>query len=410
MQRVPKRVAVITTGVKLGNEEKGYTRFLSLSKQLATAGFEVDLITSTFQHWEKTLRKTDDPALHDYPFKVTFIDEPGYQRNIDLKRILSHRKAAKNLRAYLESAAAYDLVYCEIPPNDIARQASEYAHEHNIPFIVDVNDLWPEAMRMVFSVPVVSTILFAPFTRDARITYRNATGIVGTSNEYALYPFTYRPNTIEHLAVYVGNELTQFDAYVKENISEVNKREDEFWVAYAGTLGASYDIKTMLHASDELKRRGYASIKTLIIGSGPDQEQLGELAQTLDGNTVFIGYLDYPQMAAYLACSDVLVNSLVRKAPQSIVNKIADYTAAGKPLINTGESLELKTLIEQEDIGINIQAENTEVLVDAIESLFNDPERRKKMGRNARCLAAKRFDRSISYQQIVELITRQING
>jgi glycosyltransferase involved in cell wall biosynthesis len=407
---MPKRIAVITTGVKLGNEEQGYTRFLSLSKQLVAAGFEVDLITSAFQHWEKTLRKTDDPALHDYPFKVVFIDEPGYQRNIDLKRIASHRKAAQNLRIYLDNAPPYDLVYCEIPPNDIARQASEYAHDHTIPFIVDVNDLWPEAMRMVFSLPVISTMLFAPFARDARITYQNATGIVGTSDEYARHPFNYRPDDIEHLAVYVGNELEQFDAYVKEHISEVSKREDEFWVTYAGTLGASYDIKTMLYASDELKRRGYTAIKTLIIGGGPYQEQFEELAHTLDGNTTFVGYLDYPQMAAYLACSDVLVNSLVRKAPQSIVNKIADYTAAGKPLINTGESLELKTLIEREDIGINVQAENTEVLVDAIESLFNDPERRENMGRNARHLAAKRFDRSISYQQIIDLITRQTNA
>jgi glycosyltransferase involved in cell wall biosynthesis len=410
MQHFPQRIAIITAGVKLGNEEKGYTRFLSLSRQLVAAGFEVDLITSAFQHWEKAPRKTDDPALHDYPFKVTFIDEPGYRRNLDLKRIISHRIAARNLKTYLNDAPSYDLVYCEIPPNDIARQASEYAHDRNIPFIVDVNDLWPEAMHMVFNVPIVSALLFAPFIHDARIAYRNATGIVGTSDEYARHPFNYRPHTIEHLAVYVGNELEQFDACVKENIAAIDKREDEFWVTYAGTLGASYDIKTMLYASDELRRRGYSTIKTLIIGSGPSQEQFEELARTLDGNTTFIGYLDYPQMAAYLACSDVLVNSLVRKAPQSIVNKIADYTAAGKPLINTGESLELKTLIEHEGIGINVRAESTEVLADAIESLFNDPQRRREMGRNARRLATERFDRALSYQQIIELITRQINA
>jgi glycosyltransferase involved in cell wall biosynthesis len=397
-------------GVKLGAEEKGYTRFLSLSRQLSAAGFDVDLITSSFQHWEKARRKTDDPAFHDYPFRVTFIDEPGYERNIDFRRVISHWKAARNLRKYLDASPPYDLVYCEIPPNDVARAASEYAHRLKIPFVVDVNDLWPEAMRMVFKTPILSDILFTPLVRDARITYQNATAIVGTSEEYALYPFNYRPRDIEHLVVYVGNELEQFDAFTRENSPQVSKPAGEFWVTYAGTLGTSYDIKTMLRAAELLRRRGYPTIRTCIVGGGPDQEQLEELAQTLDATVDFAGYLDYPQMAAYLTHSDVLVNSLIREAPQSIVNKIADYVAAGKPMINTGESPELKALVEHENIGVNVQAEDAEVLADAIELLFNNPKRRKEMGSNARRLAEKCFDRALSYQKIVALIAQQTDS
>jgi glycosyltransferase involved in cell wall biosynthesis len=394
-------------GVKLGSEEKGYTRFLSLAEQLAAAGYEVELITSAFQHWEKQQRTTDDPAFYRYPFKVAFIDEPGYRRNIDPQRILSHRRAARNLTAYLDASAPFDLVYCEVPPNDVARRASEYAHGLGIPFIVDVNDLWPEAMRMVLDIPLVSDILFAPLARDARIVYQNATAIVGTSDEYACHPFRYRPADIEHLTVYVGNELAVFDAAVREEGAGVEKDPNEFWVTYAGTLGASYDIETMLRASAELRRRGHPAIKTLIIGGGPDQERLEALARSLDGNTTFTGYLDYSRMAACLAHSDVLVNSLVRKAPQSIINKIADYVAAGKPMINTGESPELKTLIEREGIGVNIEAENVDALADAVFSLFEDPARRDDMGRRARRLAEERFDRATSYRPILDLIARQ---
>ena len=39
-------------GVRL-NQEKGYTRFRYICEFLADAGYEVDLITTTFQHWEK---------------------------------------------------------------------------------------------------------------------------------------------------------------------------------------------------------------------------------------------------------------------------------------------------------------------------------------------------------------------
>ena len=53
---------------------------------------------------------------------------------------------------------------------------AETAHEHGIPFIADVNDLWPEAMRMVVNVPVVSDIAFRPFARDAHRVYELLSG------------------------------------------------------------------------------------------------------------------------------------------------------------------------------------------------------------------------------------------
>ena len=43
------RIAVITMGVKLGDETRGYTRFRVLSEMLVEQGFDVDLITSSFQ-------------------------------------------------------------------------------------------------------------------------------------------------------------------------------------------------------------------------------------------------------------------------------------------------------------------------------------------------------------------------
>lgn len=42
-------------GVKLDNE-KGYSRFRYIADFLTDAGYQVDLITTTFQHWEKAQR------------------------------------------------------------------------------------------------------------------------------------------------------------------------------------------------------------------------------------------------------------------------------------------------------------------------------------------------------------------
>ena len=82
------RIAVITMGVRL-NQEQGYTRFRSICEMLADAGHEVDLITTTFQHWEKRQRDVNQIRRDQYKFRIRFIYEPGYRKNIDLRRVFS---------------------------------------------------------------------------------------------------------------------------------------------------------------------------------------------------------------------------------------------------------------------------------------------------------------------------------
>ena len=83
-------------------DEKGYTRFRYLSDFLVKAGYKVDLITSTFQHWEKKQRNLNDYNNLPYGFDVHFIYEPGYKRNVDWRRIYSHRIAAQNIKKFLK--------------------------------------------------------------------------------------------------------------------------------------------------------------------------------------------------------------------------------------------------------------------------------------------------------------------
>ena len=406
-----KRIAVITMGVKLDNE-KGYTRFRFLAEFLASNGYNVDLITTSFQHWEKQQRDMNTINFNDYPFGIRFIEEPGYKKNIDFRRIYSHGVAARNLKKMLEQDGQYDLIYCEIPPNDVALSAAQFAHEHAIPFVVDVNDLWPEAMKMVIDVPVLSNLLFSKFRRDAEEVYRLCSGVIGTSDEYRDRPFKRQSKDVLKETVYVGNELRIFDQGIQDYKGSIEKGEKEYWVTYAGTIGTSYDIKTMIIAADILKRKGYDDIHFKILGGGPLKEDMEKLAFTLEGSIEFVGYVAYERMAAYLSKSDILINSFVKKAPQSIVTKIGDYLAAGKPMINTCSSEEFKEKVRQDGFGINIEAENASTLAEAILSIYADKEWAEQMGVKARQIAEEQFDRPNSYIKILKMIdklTGQIN-
>lgn len=399
-----KKIAVISMGVKL-NGEKGYSRFRYIGDFLSDAGYQVDLITTTFQHWEKAQRDIDTIKKEDYKFRLKFIYEPGYRKNIDPRRIWSHHIAAKNLTKLLEQEGDYDLIYCEIPPNDVALAAAEYAKKKGIPFVPDVNDLWPEAMRMVLDIPVVSDILFYPLQRDAEKVYSLVSGIIGTSDEYRDRPLKNQKLDVPRKTVYVGNEIAEFDKGVETYGPQIQKPEGEFWVSYAGTIGTSYDIRTMVLAGRELLDRGMDQIKIKILGGGPLKEELENLAKEKEcANVEFVGYAPYPKMAAYLAKSDILVNSFVKKAPQSIVTKIGDYLAAGKPMINTCMSPEFRQKVEADGFGINILPEDVKILTDAILDLYKDKEGCRIMGEKARKIAEEQFDRPESYKKIIELI------
>lgn len=402
------KVAVITMGVKLDGE-KGYTRFRYLCEFLVKKGYEVDLITTTFQHWEKKQRYLESVDQKSYPFGIKFIYEPGYRKNIDLRRVRSHKIAAENLRKLLEKEGDYDLIYAEIPPNDVALAAAEYAHRNKIPFVADVNDLWPEAMRMVFDIPIVSDLLFYPLKRDAEKVYSLTSGVIGTSDEYRDRPFLNQKRDVLKETVYVGNEISVFDREAEQHADEVQKEEGTFWVTYAGTIGTSYDIRTMVLAAEELMKQGKTKIRFQILGDGPTREMLENLAKERKiQNVKFTGYVPYEQMAAYLVKSDVLINSFVRKAPQSIVTKIGDYLAAGKPMINTCMSPEFRKKVEQDGFGINIEPEDVRELVNAVEWMYENEAERNDMGNRARKIAEEQFDRPVSYGKIEAMISSLI--
>ncbi|MCM1235871.1 MAG: glycosyltransferase family 4 protein [Ruminococcus flavefaciens] len=401
-----KKIAIIAPAYAWLPGEPGTSRFSYLAGFLANNGFDVDLIGSTFGHFKKEPRNIEQLNTMQLPYHLVFIKEPGYKKNVDFRRIYSNYVLARNTLKYLKKhITKYDLIYCVIPPNVLSAKVGKLCHKNKVPFIVDIEDLWPEAMKMVVKIPFFSNILFLPYWIDAERTYRLADGVIGTSDEYTQRAFKKRKRDIPSATVYVGTEVDIFDEGVRRFSDEIIKKDNEFWVTYAGSIGASYDIKTLIDAAKIVLQQGKDDIKFYILGTGSLKEEMEKYARESGCvNVTFLGYVEYQKMAAFLSKSDILINSYVKNAPQSIVTKIGDYLLAGKPMINTLASYEFCELVKKDRFGFTVEAENADKLAHAVLKFYKDIPSCEMMGTNARRCAEEKFDRKTAYKKIVRMI------
>ena len=82
-----KKIAIISLGYLWFPCESGPSRFFDIAKVFVNAGYEVECITTSFQHFKKAPRNKEDILNQKYPFKITFIDTPAYKKNVDLRSI-----------------------------------------------------------------------------------------------------------------------------------------------------------------------------------------------------------------------------------------------------------------------------------------------------------------------------------
>lgn len=383
--------------------EKGNSRFTYLANMLADNDFNVELVTTNFSHISKDQRNVSKYHLKKLKYKLTMLYESGYQKNVSLTRLYSHYVFGKNLRKYLEKRTKPDIIYCAVPSLDAAYIAAEYSKRNDIKFIIDIQDLWPEAFKMIFKIPIINDLIFAPFQKKADFIYSAADEIIAVSNTYAARALkTNKKRKISH-TIYLGTDLSYFDELAKEG-NKIKKSRGEVWLAYIGTLGHSYDLICVIDALKILKDKGIKNINFIIMGEGPLKNKFIEYAKSKGIKCNFTGRLDYSNMVKLLVNCDIAVNPIVKGAAASIINKVGDYAAAGLPVLNTQESKEYRELLCTYNAGLNCETGNPFDLADKILLLYNNLGLRKKLGKNNRKLAEDKFDRKKTYLKILEIL------
>lgn len=381
-----------------GANEHSNNRFNYLYNLLKKTSYNVMLITSDFSHREKIYRNN-----YNKDESIIYIHEPQYQRNISLKRFYSHLVFAKNLKRYLKDVVKPDIVYCAVPSLNVGYVMSKYCKKNNIKFIIDIQDLWPEAFKMAFNIPILSNMIFYPMKKEADIIYASADKIIAVSDTYRDRGLKVNKKDKQGLTVFLGTDLKDLDKKMEYQDITYKKNKNEFWIGYIGTIGSSYDIETSLKAVLQVQKE-ISNVKYILLGDGPLLEKFKKMAKELQVNAVFLGRKDYIEAMKILSQCDIALNPLVKEASQSIINKVGDYAALGLPVVNSLQNEEYILLLDRFEAGITVECENVIMMSKEIKKLINNPDLCQSMGRCNRRLAEEKFDRKKTYSSIVDCV------
>ncbi|WP_035424991.1 glycosyltransferase family 4 protein [Bacillus sp. UNC438CL73TsuS30] len=387
--------------------EKGFNRFTYIADKLGSIGHRVTLLTSNFKHSDKKFRDNAKIEMisKSLKYKIVMLEELGYQKNIGIDRIQSHRQFSKQLAFYLKNIKHNpDVIYCAYPMMDAAFIVGKYAKKFDIPFVMDIQDVWPEAIKNAIPLPeVLVDALIYPLTIYANKIYSLADYVVGVSKSYVQRVKKVNLDARSYLPIFIGTDLGVFDRY-RDN--PVNKDPNEFWITYIGTISYSYDLEAVIRAVLILKEKGFTNIVFKVFGSGPLQAKFENLANQLGAPVDFMGHFTYEEMIPYLVRSDIAANAISKGAQQSITNKIGDFLSAGLPILNSSLNKEFMDMVTSENIGLNYNPGDAVKLAALIEQLYTNKGLRAAYGANARRLAEEKFDRRHSYKEIYSLIER----
>jgi glycosyltransferase involved in cell wall biosynthesis len=378
---------------------------------LLAHGYEVQWWSSTFHHARKVHRRPTPQTVEARPgLTLRLLHGPGYRRNLSLARITHNRIVAKAFAEEAKRIPRPDFAFCTMPTPELAEKGVELGSREGFPVVVDVNDLWPDSYLRMLPRPLrqpARLALIPEFRRMSRIC-QHARGLTAVSETYlawalgyarrsrsasdGVFPLAYPAPPIELPA--------ELQARAARLMKEHQIPESRILVTFVGMFGSTYDLETVIDAARILEQNRSSVVQILLVGDGEKASSLRARAAR-SSNVTFTGWLNDMAVRGLLASSSIGLAPYTASAPQSMPNKPFEYMAAGLPLVSSLDG-ELRSLLENENIGLYYRPGDAASLAEAIASLCDGTERRALMGANGYRIYAEHFRGSVVYLRLAQ--------
>ncbi|WP_412522695.1 glycosyltransferase family 4 protein [Shewanella chilikensis] len=275
-----------------------------------------------------------------------------------------------------------DVIYSYHPPLTTSLSATMLALFKRIPFVVDIQDLWPDTLAVTGMVNNKKVLKIVDSV--CHMVYRRASKIVVLSPGFKarLLSRGVPENKVE--VIYNWCNETALNDYA---VSSVKLPEnDKLNLIFAGNLGFAQGLPAIVDAAEILMREG-VPVNIVLVGDGV--AKLDAIARSQEkglDNIYFLPRVPMSEVGSLLSTSDILLVHLNDEDlfRITIPSRTQANLAMGKPIV-MGVKGDAADLIDLAGAGITCEPNNPTSLAGAIQQLLViSPQERELMGQNAK--------------------------
>ncbi|OGP34407.1 MAG: glycosyltransferase WbuB [Deltaproteobacteria bacterium GWC2_65_14] len=351
---------------------------LAFAKALRERGHEVEILTG-FPNYPggKVF-----PGYRVRPFQrevmegIPVVRVPLYPSHdaSAIRRIANYATFA--LSAATIGAAAVkpaDVMYVYHPPATVALPALMIHGIRRIPFVYDIQDLWPDTLGATGMVK--NGFFIGLVDRWCRSVYRAASKIVVLSPGFREMLVSRGVPGEKIEVIYNWCDEGQLPKAPKnESLAKELGFSGRFNVLFAGTMGKAQGLEAVLESAGRIGGR-IPEVRFVFVGGGTEVDRLQRTARERRLNNVFfLPRRPVSEIGDVLNLADVLLVHL-KDDPLfriTIPSKIQAYLAVGRPIL-VGVRGDAADLVRAAGAGVDCRPENPGSISEAVEKLYRMP-------------------------------------
>lgn len=409
--QLKKNIWIIDPYSEIPKQGWRHGRYYLIAKALSDNGYNVQLFISNFSHKEKKTTDNLEGIRINSNFNIVIVPSVGYNNHISFDRIRYEKIFARNITENKHNLPLPNVVIIKEPAIFMFDNLKPLLKISNAKIIIDIMDLWPELFELKLPKKMrwLGKLIFYPFYLKRKNIINTASVLTAVAPDYLEIGLKIN-DKIPSKVIYWGCDTASIDSLVNSNNDyllpelKLPSKNKNIWGIYAGTLGESYDVITLIKAAKVMEDE-FPELKFLIAGAGPLEEMVKDSAAKYK-NIFFLGSLPTDQLYQLFKFCDFGFSTYTDASPVSMPIKCYDYLAAGLPLVNSLKR-NLGTLIQEHQIGYQYEASDYNSLVETLKKLMDEKENLNSMKEKCKSIGNK-FDNHIQYSKFVTLLNELI--
>ena len=322
--------------------------------------------------------------------RVYRVQVPQVARNTPIGRGLWQFSCAASFALRGLRVPAADVVLLYSPPLPLGLSALVLRWLRNVPFVLNVQDLFPQSAIDLGLLPQRSLVRF--FEALERFTYRRADAITAHSSGNRAHIIARGGPADRTIVVHNSVDLAHIRPAAAGPDGLPFGLQGKFIVSFAGVMGHSQDLDVILQAAHRL--RDCPDMHFLLVGDGVDKARAMRQGEQLQlANLTWLPMVPREEYPAILHASSVGLATLRASVKTPVVpSKILSNMAAGLPVIAALDAhSDARSLLEQSQAGFWVEPEDSAALAERLRALYTDVSLRRRMGENGRLYAEEHF-------------------